>query len=153
MVSRVFGRANSVHRRRGPDSSQYRADLAFEERARSRYLRQKKGVKPCELPMVLTAALAWVLSNACRGAQVVRIRREAFPMRITYKHFYRRFGNLVSLKDKRMPLVEDITLKQVRPPLTPGLHCPNNIRHRPCPTLSSGNCVRHQCGRLLPVYA
>ncbi|CAM9890119.1 unnamed protein product, partial [Discosporangium mesarthrocarpum] len=28
--------------------------------------------------------------------EVVRIRREAFPMRVTYQEFYRRFGNLIS---------------------------------------------------------
>ncbi|CAN0006552.1 unnamed protein product, partial [Ectocarpus sp. 6 AP-2014] len=44
--------------------------------------------------------------------EVVRIRREAFPMRVTYKQFYRRFGTLLVSKD--MPTADDVTSAKAR---------------------------------------
>eukprot|EP00903_Cladosiphon_okamuranus_P008594 g8243.t1 len=44
--------------------------------------------------------------------EVVRIRREAFPMRVTFKQFYRRFGKLLASKD--MPPADDITSTKAR---------------------------------------
>eukprot|EP00752_Nemacystus_decipiens_P004997 g4543.t3 len=44
--------------------------------------------------------------------EVVRIRREAFPMRVTYKQFYRRFGNL--LTSKGMPPADEVTSAKAR---------------------------------------
>ncbi|CAM9241912.1 unnamed protein product [Hapterophycus canaliculatus] len=43
--------------------------------------------------------------------EVVRIRREAFPMRITYKHFYRRFGTLLLSADMS---ADEVTSTQAR---------------------------------------
>lgn len=50
----------------------------------------------------------------CFVLQVVRIRREAFPMRVTFKQFYRRFGNLL-LDSKDMPTADDMTSAEVIP--------------------------------------
>ncbi|CAM9491761.1 unnamed protein product [Scytosiphon promiscuus] len=44
--------------------------------------------------------------------EVVRIRREAFPMRVTYKQFYRRFGTLLLSRD--LSSADDVTSAQAR---------------------------------------
>lgn len=54
----------------------------------------------------------FLVPNTLFGEKVVRIRREAFPMRVSYKQFYRRFGNLLS--SKYLPPAEDVTQAQVK---------------------------------------
>lgn len=68
------------------------------------------------LPFLLSRSLIY----CAFVRQVVRIRREAFPIRVTYKQFYRRFGSLVALDKKKgsggLVPVKDLNLIQVRMP-------------------------------------